>query len=462
MDSILAKIVEHRRHQIVRQKAEMPLESFAADLTPSDRNFAEALRQPAPAFILECKQASPSKGLIRADFDVESIARVYGHYASAISVLTEPEFFRGSFEDLRRVRDCAPQPVLCKDFIVDPYQVLLARHYGADAILLILAVLSDSEYQGLADVARRWRMAVLTEVSNRAEQQRALRLGASIVGINNRNLRDLSIDSATTIELAPELRRTALVVSESGYSTHREVRQMSRHANAFLIGSSLMAQEDLIVAVKRIVFGDHKVCGLTRNEDARIADRAGAVYGGAIFAQQSSRRVSRAVAAEVFAGTDLLRVGVFQNQPVEDITEIARHLGLSAVQLHGDESLDDVCRLRESLPESCRLWRALRVTEVQRDMPALIEAGVERVVVDNAPGDQRGGTGQAFDWSELPPTNRQQILLAGGIGPENIQAAMTLDVAGLDMNSGLEDAPGKKSAAKIEHAFRQLRRYSLA
>lgn len=191
MAEVLAKIVRDKYQWVAERKKTQPLETFQADLTPSDRSFYQALSGDKTAFIMECKKASPSKGLIRADFDLDYIASVYNKHASAISVLTDEKYFQGQFEFLPRVRNQVSQPVLCKDFMVDSYQVYLARHYSADAILLMLSVLSDEEYQTLAEVAHSLNMGVLTEVSNEEELHRAVALGAKVIGINNRNLRDL-------------------------------------------------------------------------------------------------------------------------------------------------------------------------------------------------------------------------------------------------------------------------------
>ncbi|MGL5550829.1 MAG: bifunctional indole-3-glycerol-phosphate synthase TrpC/phosphoribosylanthranilate isomerase TrpF, partial [Plesiomonas shigelloides] len=225
-ETVLSRIVADKHHWIAQQKSAQPLESFILDIHPSDRDFYAALRQNRPAFILECKKASPSKGLIRADFDPAAIARVYAPYASVISVLTDEKYFQGSFAFLPQVRQEVRQPVLCKDFIIDPYQIYLARHHQADAILLMLSVLDDETYRTLHAVADRLHMGVLTEVSNREEAERAVTLGARVVGINNRNLRDLSIDTSRTVELAAMLPPDVLVISESGIHQHRQIRQL--------------------------------------------------------------------------------------------------------------------------------------------------------------------------------------------------------------------------------------------
>ena len=164
--TVLQKIVDDKKIWIAARKAAQPLSDFQAEVTPSDRSFTQALRKHNPAFILECKKASPSKGLIRDVFDPAAIATVYRDYASAISVLTDEKYFQGDFTFLPIVRQAVHQPVLCKDFMVDPYQVWLARYYQADAILLMLSVLDDDQYRLLAEVAKTLQMGSLTEVSN--------------------------------------------------------------------------------------------------------------------------------------------------------------------------------------------------------------------------------------------------------------------------------------------------------
>ncbi|MDF5425772.1 bifunctional indole-3-glycerol phosphate synthase/phosphoribosylanthranilate isomerase, partial [Vibrio parahaemolyticus] len=185
----------------------------------------DALSGEKTAFITECKKASPSKGLIRDHFDLDYIASVYNNHADAISVLTDEKYFQGNSDFLPQVRGQVKQPVLCKDFMVDTYQVYLARHYSADAVLLMLSVLNDEEYKALEEAAHSLNMGILTEVSNEEELHRAVKLGARVIGINNRNLRDLSTDLNRTKELAPTIRElapNATVISESGIYTHQQ------------------------------------------------------------------------------------------------------------------------------------------------------------------------------------------------------------------------------------------------
>ncbi|UDJ84736.1 bifunctional indole-3-glycerol-phosphate synthase TrpC/phosphoribosylanthranilate isomerase TrpF [Kosakonia oryzae] len=452
MQTVLAKIVADKAVWVAARKEQQPLASFQNDVVPSTRSFYDALQGTRTAFILECKKASPSKGVIRDDFDPARIAGVYKHHASAISVLTDEKYFQGSFDFLPIVSAIAPQPILCKDFIIDPYQIYLARHYQADACLLMLSVLDDEQYRQLAAVAHSLKMGVLTEVSNEEELQRAIALEAKVVGINNRDLRDLSIDLNRTRQLAPRLGKGVTVISESGINTYAQVRELSHFANGFLIGSALMSHDDLDAAVKRVLLGENKVCGLTRAEDARAAHEAGAIYGGLIFVASSPRAVSDEQAQAVMQGAPLQYVGVFRNAPVEDVVAKAQALALSAVQLHGSEDQAYIDALRAVLPAQTQIWKALSVSDT---LPARNLQQVDKYLFDNG----QGGSGQSFDWSLLAGEPLDNVLLAGGLSADNCVQAAKTGCAGLDFNSGVESESGIKDASKLASVFRTLRAY---
>ncbi|EPE7162896.1 bifunctional indole-3-glycerol-phosphate synthase TrpC/phosphoribosylanthranilate isomerase TrpF [Cronobacter sakazakii] len=452
METVLAKIVADKALWVEARKAQQPLASFQNDVVPSTRRFYDALQGARTVFILECKKASPSKGVIRSDFDPARIAGVYTHHASAISVLTDEKYFQGSFDFLPIVSAVAHQPVLCKDFIIDPYQIYLARFYQADACLLMLSVLDDEQYRQLAAVAHSLGMGVLTEVSNEEELERALRLEAKVVGINNRDLRDLSIDLNRTRELAPRLGHGVTVISESGIHTYGQVRELSRFANGFLIGSALMEHDDLEPAVRQVLLGENKVCGLTRPQDAQSAWQAGALYGGLIFVGSSPRAVSDEQARAVIDAAPLRYVGVFRDAPVEEVVAKANAFSLAAVQLHGDEDQTYISALRASLPETTAIWKAQSVSHA---LPPRNLQYVDRYVLDNG----QGGTGQRFDWSLLEGQTLDNVMLAGGLGADNCVQAAQLGCAGLDFNSGVESAPGIKDSDKLAAVFRTLRAY---
>ena len=248
--TVLDSIVQARRERIDELRARFGHLSVE-ELARSQRSLAAALRtrngqsrSPQPALIMECKAASPSRGTIRSDYDPASLATQYAPYAAAVSVLTEPDRFNGSFDDLATVREVVDVPVLCKDFIVDEVQVLAARSLGADAVLLMLSVVPDDVYRELAELAHSLGMEVLTEVSSPEEMHRAAALGAEVIGINNRDLRTLETDLARTEEMAPLAPAGVVLIGESGVGAPDDVRRLSGLVDALLVGSSLSGAPD--------------------------------------------------------------------------------------------------------------------------------------------------------------------------------------------------------------------------
>nr|WP_315297594.1 bifunctional indole-3-glycerol-phosphate synthase TrpC/phosphoribosylanthranilate isomerase TrpF [Raoultella terrigena] len=452
MQTVLAKIVADKAIWVEARKQQQPLASFQNEVVPTQRNFYDALAGTRSVFILECKKASPSKGLIRQNFDPAEIAGVYKNYASAISVLCDEKYFQGSFDFLPIVSAIAPQPILCKDFTIDPYQIYLARYYQADACLLMLSVLNDEQYRQLAAVAHSLNMGVLTEVSTEEELERAIALKAKVVGINNRDLRDMSIDLNRTRQLAPRLGHDVTVICESGIHTYAEVRDLSHFANGFLIGSALMEHDDLDAAVKRVLLGENKVCGLTRAQDAQVAYESGAIYGGLIFVPGSPRVVNEAQAKEIIQAAGLRYVGVFRDAPLQEVADRAESLRLAAVQLHGSEDQAYIDALRARLPDQIQIWKALSVGDT---LPERSLQHVDKYLFDNG----QGGSGQRFDWTLLQGQELGNVLLAGGLGADNCVEAAKSGCAGLDFNSGVESQPGIKDASKLASVFQTLRAY---
>jgi indole-3-glycerol phosphate synthase/phosphoribosylanthranilate isomerase len=461
MANVLEKIVLDKKQEIAKRKLELPLSSFIEGLTPSDRSFYDALAQPRAGFILECKKASPSKGLIREHFDLDEIIQAYGPYAACISVLTDEKYFQGKFEYLEYVRDRVTQPVINKDFFVEPYQIHLARYYRADAVLLMLSVLDDAQYTELANLAEHYQLDVLTEVSNEQEVLRACRLKAKIIGINNRDLRDLSTDLATTERLVPLIKKHGkhehVIISESGIYTHQDVRRLAPLVEGFLVGSSLMSEKDIELAAKQLVYGKIKICGTASLSGAKLVKDSPASFAGLIFADKSKRFVTLEQAKQITYAVPFQYVGVFVNAAIEQVVNYARELDLAAVQLHGNENQTYIDTLRKQLPSSCQIWLAKGVKDT---LPALNENDVDHFLLDCQIGEQSGGTGQAFSWRLLEElADKSNIVLAGGITPDNVKQAASKQVAMLDLNSGVESAPGIKQQEKIIQAFSQLREY---
>jgi indole-3-glycerol phosphate synthase len=260
MSDVLARICADKRAHIAAAKRAEPLAALEARARAAEppRGFLAALERASASgygLIAEIKKASPSRGLIRADFDPAALARAYeSGGASCLSVLTDEPYFQGRNEHLAAARAAVRLPVLRKDFTLDPWQVVEARAIGADCILLIMAALEDTEARDLAAEAKGWGMDVLIEVHDRPELERALRLDARLVGVNNRNLKTLVIDLATTESLAAAVPKDRLLVSESGLYTPEDLDRMARvGARCFLVGESLMKQQDVAAATRALL-----------------------------------------------------------------------------------------------------------------------------------------------------------------------------------------------------------------
>ncbi len=261
---ILEEIVWHKDVEVTRWREQKPLQDLQSNLdqAPAVRDFAEALRQSArtPALIAEVKRASPSKGVICEQFDPVAIAQAYAQGgATCISVLTDEKFFQGSFSYLQQIRHAVELPLLCKDFIISPYQIYMARLNGADAVLLIAAILPDKDLHYFLKIVKALGMTALIEVHTEEEFDRVLALqGVMLVGINNRNLEDFSVDLATTQQLLATRRqalgdRNILIVSESGLHTPADLHTVAQAgASAVLIGESLVKQPDPAGAIAQL------------------------------------------------------------------------------------------------------------------------------------------------------------------------------------------------------------------
>ncbi len=409
-------------------------------------------------FICECKKASPSKGLIAPHFPYLEIAREYeAAGASAISVLTEPKWFLGSLDYLRDIAADVRIPCLRKDFTVDPYIIYEAKTAGASAILLIAALLDTKTIESYLQIADQLGLSAIVEAHDEAEVASAVAAGARIIGVNNRNLKDFTVDIHNSIRLRSLAPSNVIFVAESGIRTPEDVETLRQNGvNAVLIGEQLMRAEGPGKELARLRGDDGntpvriKLCGLRTREDVDAVNAVRPEYAGFIFDKTRRRYIAPEQAEELRKALDsrIRPVGVFVDASVQEIVDVLGTCRLDAVQLHGSESNEDIAALRAqakaAFPErELFIIKAFRV-DSEADIRLAEASAADMVLLDNG----AGGTGEAFDWSLLTGC-RRPYMLAGGLTPGNVQDAITqCRPWGVDASSSLE-TDGRKDSEKI-------------
>jgi indole-3-glycerol phosphate synthase len=420
MSDVLDRICADKRAHVARAKAAVPEAALVASLAaaPPVRPFAAALEQHLAAgrygLIAEIKKASPSAGLIRADFDPAELARAYAAGgATCLSVLTDIPYFQGSDDDLRMARNAASLPVLRKDFILDPYQIIESRHIGADCVLLIMAALSHAAARELAAAAVEHGLDVLAEVHDQAELERALLLGVRLIGINNRNLKTLAVDLGTTERLAQEVPADRIVVSESGIRSPDDLDRLAASgAQCFLVGETLMRQSDVAAATRRLLglpeFSHLDAQGRARMVDVSEKDETNRIAVAGARVVMRPQTLERIRAGDVAKG-DVLAVarlaGIMAAKRTAELIPLCHPLALTSIEV------DLACVPERSAVEITATCRLRGRTGVE--MEALTAASIAALTIyDMCKAVDRGMTvtdlrllrksgGKSGDWEAV-------------------------------------------------------------
>ena len=469
---ILDTIVEATKIRVAQEKQmESPEAVKAAALAlPSDTGFPfeAALRQQDFNFICEVKKASPSKGIIAEHFPYLDIAKEYEVAgAAAISVLTEPDFFKGDKKYLQEIASTVKIPVLRKDFIIDDYQIYQAKLWGASAILLICACLDVPTLTKFRELADSLGLSSLVEAHDEHEVQMAIDCGARIIGVNNRNLKDFTVDVQNSVRLRNLVQDDVIFVSESGLETPEDIQVLrDNNIGVALMGETFMRSPNKVEKLAYLYGPTYytpkiKMCGISKVETIPAIVDAKPDYMGLVFApskrqvtveqaktlveelhkQYAVRYNSEAEQTEPVTILDtassetIKTVGVFVNETVENLLKIAEEVKLDVIQLHGDEDESFIQILKEQ--SNVEVWKAVQVRSAA-DAEKWIDSSADMLLFDAYHKDERGGTGEVFDWSSLDEFERP-FMLAGGIDSTNVARAIrTVRPYGLDISSGIE------------------------
>ena len=470
---ILDTIVEATKIRVAKEKqVESPEAVKAAALAlPSDTGFPfeAALRQQDFNFICEVKKASPSKGIIAEHFPYLDIAKEYEVAgAAAISVLTEPDFFKGDKKYLQEIASTVKIPVLRKDFIIDEYQIYQAKVWGASAILLICACLDVPTLTQFRELADSLGLSSLVEAHDEKEVQMAIDCGARIIGVNNRNLKDFTVDVQNSVRLRNLVQDDVIFVSESGLETPEDIQVLrDNNIGVALMGETFMRSPNKVEKLAYLYGTTYytpkvKMCGISKVETIPAVVEAKPDYMGLVFAP-SKRQVTvdqaKTLVEELHRGyaqkygsdtehdkNDTIKtVGVFVNETVDNLVTIANEANLDAVQLHGDEDEIFIQSLKERI--NVEVWKAVQIRSAA-DTEKWIDSSADMLLFDAYHKDERGGTGEVFDWSSLDAFERP-FMLAGGIDSTNVARAIrTVRPYGIDISSGIE-TNGVKDDEKI-------------
>ena len=478
LPGILAEIVARKREEVRELRRNSASLEVAVRRAPACRPFIRALGNPdRVGLIAECKRRSPGAGPIRPRLDAGRLALAYERAGAAcLSVLTDRDFFGGSPDDLRAARAADPDFPHCARILpLILYRSWRRGRWGADAVLLIVRILPDRLLRALFDDAVGLGMDVLVETHGEAELERALAIGAGLIGINNRDLATFTTNLDTTLSLLERVPDDVTLVSESGIRDVEDVSRLGRAGvDAVLVGETLLRAGDPGRAARSLAGAARverrvaqasrassdlgkpaasapafKVCGLQRRADALMADRLGASYVGVIASEGFGRSVEPSMAGAMLDGIQAKRVAVMVNESVDRAARRALAVGAEVLQLHGEESAEDVASLAER--GRWTVWKGVRAdsaADVER-AAKLYGRIVDGFVVEGRKEGAVGGVGARLrvPSTAIRPALRPEALfvLAGGLTPDNLgQASAQFEPDVLDVSSGIEREPGSK------------------
>lgn len=458
LDDIVAKTrIRVQKDKAVISEADMKRAAEQTENKLPPFAFEQALKGNDIGFICEVKKASPSKGVIAKEFPYIQIARDYETSGAAcISVLTEPDFFQGKNEYLTGIKQEVALPIIRKDFVIDAYQIYQAKAIGADAVLLICAILDTETIKEYIQICDRLGLSALVEAHNEEEIASARNAGARLIGVNNRNLKDFTVDIQNSIRMRKQVPEDIVFVAESGIKGYTDIQALREaNVNGVLIGETLMRSPDKTRMLNTLRGTKIKICGLTREEDIAMANELKPDYIGFVFAE-SRRQVSDEQAGQLKArlSKEILAVGVFVNDSVEHISTLCRKGVIDMVQLHGDEEESFISELKKVT--DCPVIRAVRVKD-EKDIQKGMESSADYVLLDTFRKDVYGGTGESFDLAWIPAGYRPYFL-AGGISSEKVEEIIhKWHPYAVDLSSSVE-TDGVKDYQKVKEIIRKVRK----
>ncbi len=445
---ILDEIVSKRKLYYEQKEKEVPYDVLLDKVKNSKKEYKlyDLCKKKDFILLAECKKASPSKGIISEEYNYLKIASDYEKGGcDVISCLTEPNYFLGSDEHFINIRKKVNTLMLRKDFIFSKYQIVESKLLGSDVVLLILAILTGEEVKEFLNLIHELGMCALVETHDEEEIKRAIKLGSKVIGVNNRNLKDFSIDFSNALNLRKKY-PSVYMISESGVKEAKDIRSLKLAGlNGALVGEALMRSNDpyteLMKYKKALTVPKIKFCGIKRKEDIEAVNKLKPDFIGFVFANESKRKLSLAEASKLKKklSEDIIVIGVFKNQPKNLIVEACKKGIIDIIQLHGDEDDLYIKELKNMVDnEIISVYRTSKYAEY--------------VMYDSKiPG--QGTKAKYYNRAKNKP-----VFLAGGININNIDEIIALNPYAIDISTGIE-TDGVKDYNKMEEIIKKVRDY---